>query len=290
MPERTRQELFQEPADGLNAAAPICPSCGARRQRRYCAECGEKSISPEDFKLSYFLFEHLPDEFLHVDGKLPKTIWLLLLQPGALAESYVTGRRQPFVGPLRVYIVLFLLHMVVDGTLSGPGSTWITRVHDSDPFGLLSYLMASRPNVDWHSPTIAAHFREVGHWLGELSTLFIFLLVAGVQKLIFYRLHRYYLEHVALALNVASFFLAALTICEVFGWAVTKHPFTNWQAQLESVVSVTALPIYWCLAIRRFYELKTLPSVAAAIVITFANAVMALALSTIVYVILIETV
>lgn len=266
-----------------------CPSCGANRQSRYCAECGEKFISPKDFELKHFLFEQLPDEFLHVDGKLPRTMRLLLMQPGALAKNYVAGRRQPFVGPLRVYIVLFLLQAVVGVAVSGPGTSLLERVHDSDPFGVLSHLMSSRPNVDWHSPAVAARVRELGHWLSELATLLIFILVAGVQKFIFYRLHRRYLEHVALALNVASFFLAAVAVCELLVWAVTRNRFGNLQAQLQSLIAMSALPVYWCLAIRRFYELKTLPSAAAAIVITLANAVMALGLSTIVYAILIGT-
>jgi Protein of unknown function (DUF3667) len=267
-----------------------CPSCGANRQSRYCAECGEKFISPKDFELKHFLFEQLPHEFLHIDGKLPRTMRLLFMQPGALAKSYVAGRRQPFVGPLRVYIVLFLLQVVVGVTVDGPGTSLLERVQNSDPFGVLSHLMSSRPNVDWQSPVVAARFRELGHWLSELATLLIFMLVAGVQKLIFYRLHRRYLEHVALALNVASFLLAAFTVCELLVWAVTRNRFGNLQAPLQSIIVMSVLPVYWCLAIRRFYELKTLPSAAAAIVITLANAVMALGLSTIVYAILIVTV
>lgn len=275
--------------DATTPADLKCPSCGANRQGRYCAECGEKFISPKDFELKHFLFEQLPHEFLHVDGKLPRTIRLLLTQPGALAKNHVAGKRQRFVGPLRLYIVLFLLQVILGAVVSGPGSSFQERVHDSDPFGILANLMSTRPKVDWHSPAVAAHVRELGHWLSELGTLFIFLLVAGVQELVFYRLHRRYLEHVALALNVAAFFLTALMVCELVLWAVVRNRIGNFETQLQSLVALSALPVYWCLAIRRFYELRILPAAAAAIVITFANAVMALGLSTIVYAILIAT-
>jgi hypothetical protein len=274
------------------AATPLaikCPSCGANRQGRYCAECGEKFVSPKDFELRHFLFDELPHEFLHLDGKLPGTMRLLFTQPGALAKNYVSGRRQPFVGPLRVYIVLFLLQVVVGAVVGGPSTSLLERVHDSDPFGVLAHLMSSRTNVDWHSPAVAAHLREIGHWLSELATLLIFMLVAAVQQVIFYRLHRRYLEHLVLALNVASFFLVAVTVCEVLAWAVTRNRFGNLDAQVQWLMAMTALPVYWWLAIRRFYELKTLPSAVAAIFITAANAVMAFCLSTIVYAILITT-
>jgi hypothetical protein len=276
--------------DATTPPALNCPSCGATRKSRYCAECGEKFISPKELELKHFLFEQLPEEFLHVNGKLPRTMRLLFMQPGALAKNYVAGQRQAFVGPLRVYIVLFLLQVVVGAALGGHGTPFLERAHDSDPFGVLSRLMSSRSNVDWHSPAVAAHVRELGHWVGELGTLLIFLFVAGLQQILFYRQHRRYLEHVALALNVASFFLATLTVCELLVWAVTWNRFGNLAPQVQSLIATSALPVYWYLAIRRFYQLRALPSAAAAIVITLANAMMALALSTVVYAILIETV
>ena len=125
----------------IDATTPVdstCPSCGANRQGRYCAECGEKFISPKDFELKHLLLEQLPHEFLHLDGKLPRTIRLLLTQPGALARNYVAGRRQPFVGPLRLYIVLFLLQVIVGAFFSARGSSFLEHVRDSDPFGVLA--------------------------------------------------------------------------------------------------------------------------------------------------------
>ena len=214
---------------------------------------------------------------------------LLFMQPGALARNYVAGRRQQFVSPLRIYIALFFLQVIVGAAVGGPGLSLLERVHDSDPFGVLSRLMSSRPNIDWQSPAVVVHVRELGHWLSELATLLIFMLVAAVQKLIFYRLRRRYLEHVALALNVASFFLVALTVCELLAWGVTRNRIGNVEAPLQTLIGISALPVYWYLAIRRFYELKALPSAAATMVITLANAAMAIGLSTIVYAILIRT-
>lgn len=266
-----------------------CPSCGAVQRGRYCIDCGEKFISHEDFELKQFLFEHLPEEFLHVDGKLPRTLHLLMMQPGALAKNYVAGRRQPFVSPLRIYIMAFLLQVVIGAALQGHGTSIVERVQASDSFGLLSELMKSRSNVDWQSPEITAHVRELGHWLSELATLLIFMVVACVQKLIFFRLHRRYLEHVALALNVASFFMVALIVCKLLVWAVDRHRLATLDTQGQSLIAMTALPVYWCLAIRRFYELKLLPSAVAAVVITLANTVIAVGLNTVVYAILIES-
>jgi hypothetical protein len=48
---------------------------------------------------------------LEFDGTLPRTLRVLLTQRGQLALEYVAGRRKPYVSPLRLYLVMFLLHV-----------------------------------------------------------------------------------------------------------------------------------------------------------------------------------
>jgi hypothetical protein len=52
-----------------------------------------------------FLLTHVVHEVFDLDGKLARTLQVVLTQPGRLAADYVAGRRKPFVSPLRLYLI-----------------------------------------------------------------------------------------------------------------------------------------------------------------------------------------
>src|SRR5450631_3543 len=100
-------------------------------------------LSPGDFEVKHFLLEQLTHEILDVNGKLPRTLRVLLTQPGEMAVNYVMGKRQRFVAPLRLYLILFLLHAFIAAVFGGPGASLLERVREFDVFGLLSHLISS---------------------------------------------------------------------------------------------------------------------------------------------------
>jgi len=94
-----------------------CPSCGTPRASAYCAACGQK-FAPWNPTLGDFLHD-LSHELLHLDGKIFRSVRLLVTRPGFLTRELFAGRRSPYVSPIRLYltfsIVFFVaLHFVPD--------------------------------------------------------------------------------------------------------------------------------------------------------------------------------
>ena len=89
------------------APGSLCANCSAVLQGPYCHQCGQLA---EDFhrSLSHLVVEGLESLF-HFDGRLWRTIPLLIRNPGQLTRDYLEGRRAYQIPPLRMFLVVLLL-------------------------------------------------------------------------------------------------------------------------------------------------------------------------------------
>jgi len=88
-------------------AATHCLNCGGAVKASFCQYCGQETAV------------HVPSarEFLHefashyvaLEGKLWKSLGLLLFKPGRLTREYIEGKRVRYVLPLRLYLTLSII-------------------------------------------------------------------------------------------------------------------------------------------------------------------------------------
>jgi hypothetical protein len=114
----------------------------------------------------------------------------------------VRGCRQPFLNPLRLYVVIFCVHAFLSAVAT-PILTLADRATAVDPTGLVMRLAAKRTAVPWGDPAVAAHLAARAHGFAGGATLLIVLILAVAQRAVLRRYHCRYLEHLALALSVA---------------------------------------------------------------------------------------
>lgn len=87
--------------------AGFCKNCDAAISGNYCHQCGQATHL------------HVPSarEFLHefiahyvaLEGKLWRSLKLLLFKPGFLSREYIEGRRVRYVEPLRLYLTFSII-------------------------------------------------------------------------------------------------------------------------------------------------------------------------------------
>jgi hypothetical protein len=93
--------------------AGTCASCGHPQEQRYCQRCGEERLDPRQLTLWYFLTRTLPAEISDLDGKIWRTLRLLLCRPGLLAVEYAAGRRRPYVMPMRMLLTAIIVYALL---------------------------------------------------------------------------------------------------------------------------------------------------------------------------------
>lgn len=84
-----------------------CHNCGAAAGGRFCAACGQETAL-HVASAREFLHEFI-GHYVALEGKLWKTLALLMFRPGMLTAENIAGRRVRYVQPLRIYLTLSIL-------------------------------------------------------------------------------------------------------------------------------------------------------------------------------------
>ena len=79
-----------------------CLNCGHLVEERFCPHCGQENTKTR--QPFYYLFTHFFEDFTHYDGQFWGTLKNLLIKPGKLTSTYLEGKRQKFVPPVKLYI------------------------------------------------------------------------------------------------------------------------------------------------------------------------------------------
>ncbi|GAA0297919.1 DUF3667 domain-containing protein [Sphingomonas oligophenolica] len=103
------------------AAHGLCLNCGTALIGDYCHACGQTEHVHRT--LSSIAHDLLHGVF-HFEGKIWRTLPMLVLHPGALTRRYIAGERARFVSPLALFLFsVFLMFATIhtfDGELETP--------------------------------------------------------------------------------------------------------------------------------------------------------------------------
>ena len=93
-----------------------CQNCGHFVADRFCPKCGQENT--ETRQPFHYLFVHFFEDFIHYDNKFWKTILYLLFVPSRLTKEYLSGKREKFVPPVRLYIFISFAAFFIPPILS----------------------------------------------------------------------------------------------------------------------------------------------------------------------------
>lgn len=112
-----------EAGEGRDAAEKTCLNCGATLMGAHCHMCGQKA----HVHRTLHEFGHdILHSVLHFDGKIWRTLPMLLWKPGDLTRRYVHGERAKFVSPLALFLFSVFLTFATFNWLVPDGGSSVT--------------------------------------------------------------------------------------------------------------------------------------------------------------------
>ncbi|WP_374349949.1 DUF3667 domain-containing protein [Chitinimonas sp.] len=254
-----------------SAATPAshCPNCQhefGTITPKFCPACGQEShIKPPTLGE---LAQQFGGAYLSTEGALWRTLKLLLFRPGELTRQYLAGRRKHYVLPLRLYLTVSVVVILIWRSTVQVDTASILE-HAQDPAKLPSYslievddlrvgvskgqFVCTGLSASWcarlqdrlprSNEAVRQRFIRLQERLSHGWSQVLFLLMPGfaVCLALLYRSRRLrYTEHLVFSLHLHSYWFVALGLMRI-------------SLQPLQLAALTSMPIYALLAMYRVY-------------------------------------
>lgn len=214
-----------------------CRGCGAVPVGRYCHECGQ--VADPDLPGIGVLLRDAVVETFSLDGRLWRSLRLLLTDPGELSRAYLRGERSPYLSPVQLLLVSGVPALLVAANV--PRRLW----------GSL------------YDFTLQVPGDIFGDWAAWMVLLLAAPAMAFTLTVLFFRSGRRPIEHLVVSLHFFSAMLALATLqtalvpagqrvplgLAVLEWVGVVWAFVLGFRMLRSVYSATKWGATWRIAV-----------------------------------------
>ncbi len=260
---------------GVPGQATVCLNCDAPLSGPFCSACGQRVVPPHPTTKE--LVGDAYDELVGWDGKLARTLRLLLVHPGALTRAVIEGRRNSYVRSVRLYLLCSILYFLVQagaplpdvsasfdvgfgvgiGEAPTPGEAAFAKAITTgrasltpDENSLLEREIESQPWLFRRMfRAMAEDYQGLMRRASEAMPRVLFILIPALAAVLalFYR-RRHYPEHLYFALHFGTFVFLVLTL-----EAVAAYTRSLAIAAVAQLIGTLVIVVYGIVAQRRVY-------------------------------------
>ncbi|NVK21849.1 MAG: DUF3667 domain-containing protein [Kangiellaceae bacterium] len=196
-----------------------CASCNHVVDYNYCANCGEKILTPELRSVGHIAGDAL-ENLTSYDGKIWRTLITLFVKPGQLDRNYHIGQRVNYLKPISLFFIINVLFVMFS-----PLTDFYVAFRDQ---------MQLQPYSDWLKPYMLEVIANKGYEIGDFEEKYNQLVVVLARSLIilqvpffaifsfivlFSRKH-YLSDYLIFSLNAHSWWMIWIIVAQVPAWFI----------------------------------------------------------------------
>ena len=191
-----------------------CPTCHSEVATPYCPECGERALGTQELTLRG-LFDQVFLALTSIDGRLIRTFRALVSRPGQLTAAYLQGQRQPYIGPVSLFLIANVLFFAVESLTGGTVFTTPLDSHlHSQPWSAVAESLVSN-RLQTLQTTLDIYAPEFDRAVARNARSFIILMAlsfALLPQIMFPRSRWPFVGHAVFALHLYAFMLLLFCI------------------------------------------------------------------------------
>ncbi len=228
-----------------------CPNCGNSFDPdfNYCPYCGQEN-KPLDLRLKHLIREFLSANF-NLDSKLLITLRLLIFHPAKLTQDYLSGKRQKYITPVRLYLIISLFYFLV---LSLNPSSISINIKTTGNEVNKELTNSQLGKTIWKKVTILQTPRGKKLFWQKMqnnfsAAMFLFIPLTALVLSLLFPGPPYYAWHLVFTIHLQSLIFITLTLLNII-FLVTR---SDWITFVK-LLTVLDLSFIW---LKKFYRLTT---------------------------------
>jgi Protein of unknown function (DUF3667) len=234
-----------------------CPTCGINVNAQHCPGCGEKVLEAKDLTFMG-LMSQVFQTVTSVDGRLLRSLRVLVTRPGTITSAYVNGPRRPYIGPFQLFLIVNVTFFAVQSFSGSPmfSTSLHSHMYDQDWSEFARTLVAHKLQAE-HA-TLATYAPVFDHAVDVNAKSLVILLVLPFTLLLiplFAGSHRPFVTHLVFALHLLAFLLLCscvllliTTLVSTLGGAGLRSLLVDW-GLFAVLIAVIATYLYVATAV-----------------------------------------
>jgi hypothetical protein len=184
----------------------ICPTCSKEVSGNYCSNCGERILADkQELRFSHFLKEAYRELF-DLDSKFIRTLRYLFTRPGFLTLEILHGRKSIYIKPIRLYIMLVLLHFLCFSMIQSGDIFNVDRLPLMNFAPQLKEIILEKEVISQQThEEFTIHLSQRIKDNLSIILYFVVFVAAGILHLLYPSFRLYYVEHLYFVFHVFSF-------------------------------------------------------------------------------------